>query len=145
MSSPEPDDSGGEAEGERDRHFHAADLCGPSTDARTCVDVEAIRNLRCDGSLGVDELDSQYRSAQQQAADHSDERGLQITHGLRLPSWNPRRHGAEEEHESYPEVESKVSGSSSAGIARNRRQSLAAIDDAARLGLLTGDDEQVSD
>jgi hypothetical protein len=106
-SSPEPDNGSGEAERERDRRFHAADLCGTRANEPTCRHVDATRNLRCDDSLSVDELDSQYRTGQQQAADQSDERGLQIAHGLRLPSWNPRRLGAEEEHESYPEVESK--------------------------------------
>jgi hypothetical protein len=106
-SSPEPDNGSGEAERERDRRFHAADLCGTRANEPTCRHVDATRNLRCDDSLGVDELDSQYRTGQQQAAYQSDEGGLQIAHGLRLPSCNPRRYGAEEEHESYPEVESK--------------------------------------
>jgi hypothetical protein len=82
-SSPEPDDGGGEAKRERERHFHAADLRGPRADVPTCPTCRhAILDLRCDHSLRVDELDSQYRSGQQQAADQSDERGLQIAHGL---------------------------------------------------------------
>src|SRR5689334_19293567 len=65
LTSPEPDDGGGEAERECDRHFNAAELCGPRTDEPTCRHVGAIRNLRCEDSLRVNELDSQYRSGQQ--------------------------------------------------------------------------------
>src|SRR6185295_2871693 len=91
LASPEPDNSGGEAEREGDRHFYAAVLCATRADeAPTCRHVDAIRNLRCDDSLSLDELDSQYRNGQQQAADQSDESGLQIAHGLCLPSRNPR-------------------------------------------------------
>ena len=83
LSSSEPNGGGGEAERERDWRFHAAKLCGTRTDEPTCRHVGAIRHLRCNDSLGVDELESQYRTAQQQAPDQSDERGLQIAHGLR--------------------------------------------------------------
>ena len=76
LSSPEPDNGSGEAERERDRRFHAADLCGTRANEPTCRHVDAIRHLRCDDSLGADELDSQYRSRQQQAADQSDEHGF---------------------------------------------------------------------
>ena len=79
-SSSEPDTSGGEAERERDRNFDAAGLCVTSADALTCRQVEAIRNLRCDDALSVDDLDSEHRSGQQQAAGESDQRGLLTMH-----------------------------------------------------------------
>jgi hypothetical protein len=59
LASPEPDNGGGEAERDRDRHFHAADLCGTRANGPTCRHVNAIRNLRSDDSLGVDEFDVQ--------------------------------------------------------------------------------------
>jgi hypothetical protein len=73
-----PREHSGEAKRERDRQFHdAAKLCSTIAhigDAR----VGAVRHLRRDDSLGVDDLDRQYRRGQQEAADQSDERGLQI-------------------------------------------------------------------
>ena len=90
LSTPEPDNGGAEAERERDWRSHAADLCRTRAHEPTCRHVDAIRYLRCDDSPGVDELGSQYRSSQQQAAGQSDERRLQIPHGC-IPKSSSRK------------------------------------------------------
>lgn len=80
LSPPEPDERAGERDDEHDSEIaHVAELHGAVADAGNGTDAlhRGGEPLRSD-----QELDGGGRDGQQQAAHQSDERGLQIAHGL---------------------------------------------------------------